>query len=245
MRPSNQRDGLPGFNPSIRLLIAEDTVMGCQLLRDGLKRARIGLREIHLAATSSQILDLCSAHSIDVALISEDLQDGVQKGLETIDLLRGNHPSVRSVLLVRRIRPEVTLGAFRNGAKGVFSRKDSIRSLGRCIAAVQRGQVWVNSEQLEVLLQALIESKPLQLKNFEGACLLTKREDQVAALVAEGLTNPEVAKRLGLSEHTVGNYLFKMYEKLGISSRVEFVLYIRGRRQQNQVITSETRPAAI
>jgi DNA-binding NarL/FixJ family response regulator len=99
---------------------------------------------------------------------------------------------------------------------------------------VQRGQVWANSEQLEVLLQALVDSKPLQLKNFEGACLLTKREDQVAALVAEGLTNREVATRLGLSEHTVSNYLFKMYEKLGISSRVEFVLYIFRRRQQKQ-----------
>jgi len=252
MRASDERDGLPILNSPIRLLIAEDTVMGCQLLRDGLKRARIGLREIHLAATSSQILNLCGTYSIDVALISEDLQDGAQKGLESIDLLRGSHPSVRSVLLVRRIRPEVTLGAFRNGAKGVFCRKESIRSLGRCIAAVQRGQVWANSEQLEVLLQALVDSKPLQLKNFEGACLLTKREDQVAALVAEGLTNREVAKRLGLSEHTVSNYLFKMYEKLGISSRVEFVLYIFRRRQLHQTtgqpvdtITSETRPATI
>jgi len=252
MHALDQSDGSPGLNSPIRLLIAEDTVMGCQLLRDGLKRARLGLREIHLAVGSSQILELCASYSIDVALISEDLQDGAQKGLEIIEVLRGNHASVRSVLLVRRIRPEVTLAAFRNGAKGVFCRKDSIRSLGRCIAAVRRGQVWANSEQLEVLLQALIDSKPIQLKNFDGACLLTKREDQVAALVAEGLTNREIAKRLELSEHTISNYLFKMYEKLGISSRVEFVLYICGRRQQSQAtlqprdaVTRETRRTTI
>ena len=62
--------------------------------------------------------------------------------------------------------------------------------------------------------------------------LLTKREDEVAGLVAEGLTNKEIAKRLSLSEHTVSNYLFRIYEKIGISSRVEFVLYVFDRREQ-------------
>ncbi len=208
--------------------------MGCQLLKDGLKRTRIGLGEIHSAVSSPQVVELCVQHPIDVALISEDLQDGASKGLETIELLRRTYPTVRCVLLVRKMRRELTLEAFRNGAKGVFCRKEAIKLLGKCILAVHRGQVWIDSEQLEVILQALVESKPVKVINLKGASLLTKREDQVAALVAEGLTNREIAKRLGLSEHTVGNYLFKMYDKLGLSSRIEFVLYIFGRRQQNQ-----------
>jgi len=61
--------------------------------------------------------------------------------------------------------------------------------------------------------------------------LLAKREDEVASLVAEGLSNRDIAERLGLSEHTVSNYLFRIYEKLGISGRVELVLYILKQRQ--------------
>ena len=224
--PSSQRREEPSSrNSPVRILIAEDTAMGCQLLMDGLKRARLGFIEIYSAATSSHIVDLCAQRTIDVALISEDLQDGTSKGLEAVGLLRRTRPNVRCVLLAKRMHRELTLDAFRNGAKGVFCRKEEIKLLGKCTLAVHRGQVWVDSEQLEVILQALVDSRPVKVTNLKGGHLLTKREDQVGALVAEGLTNREIAKRLSLSEHTISNYLFKMYEKLGLSSRVEFVLY--------------------
>jgi len=74
------------------------------------------------------------------------------------------------------------------------------------------------------------------MRNLPSACVLTNREEQVARLVADGLTNRQVAKKLGLSEHTVGNFLFRIYERLGISSRVQFVLYMFNRRQQNHVV---------
>ena len=67
--------------------------------------------------------------------------------------------------------------------------------------------------------------------------MLAKRENEVANLVSEGLTNREIAQKLGLSEHTVSNYLFRIYEKLGISSRVELVLYVL--RQRRQVLGLE------
>ena len=208
--------------------------MGCQLLRDTLKRSRLGLAGVHCAVTSSQIANLTKEHPIDVALISEDLQDGAYKGVQAVEHLRATHHHIRSIVLVRDLRPELTLDAFRNGAKGVFCRKEPIEALGKCIRAVHKGQIWVGSEQLEMLLRALIEAKPMRVTNFQGTALLTKREEEVAALVAEGLTNREVAEKLGLSEHTVSNYLFKIYEKLGISRRVEFVLYCFSRRQQSQ-----------
>ncbi|MGB9434115.1 MAG: response regulator transcription factor [Candidatus Acidiferrum sp.] len=106
--------------------------------------------------------------------------------------------------------------------------------MSKCIQAVHGGQIWADSEQMEVILQALVEVKPMRVTNLRGTCLLTKREEQVATQVADGLTNREVAKQLGLSEHTVSNYLFKIYEKLGVSNRVEFVLYMYDRRLQNQ-----------
>jgi len=60
---------------------------------------------------------------------------------------------------------------------------------------------------------------------------LSKREEEIARFVASGLSNSEVAQRLSLSRHTVKNYLFRVYEKLGISTRIELVLYVLSRYQ--------------
>jgi DNA-binding NarL/FixJ family response regulator len=61
--------------------------------------------------------------------------------------------------------------------------------------------------------------------NSRGHQLLTPREEQVVALVAEGLSNRDTARELNLSEHTIKKYMFRIFDKLGISSRVELVLY--------------------
>ena len=65
----------------------------------------------------------------------------------------------------------------------------------------------------------------LRVVNAHGDNLLTPREEQVVALVAEGLANREIAQELALSEHTVKKYMFRIFDKLGIGTRVELVLY--------------------
>ena len=70
--------------------------------------------------------------------------------------------------------------------------------------------------------------------NPRGQTLLTKWEGRVVNLVVDGLSNRETAQKLGLTEHTVSNYLFRIYEKLGISTRVELVLYALRQKQQGK-----------
>jgi DNA-binding NarL/FixJ family response regulator len=100
-----------------------------------------------------------------------------------------------------------------------------VRLLGKCIQRVAGGQIWANSEQLSYLLDLVSEVPSLPVFNSNGNQLLTPREEQVVALVAEGLANREVAIQLQLSEHTIKKYLFRIFDKLGISTRVELVLY--------------------
>jgi len=90
---------------------------------------------------------------------------------------------------------------------------------------VADGQVWANSEQLRFLLDLVAEAPSLSVLNSRGQKLLTPREEQVVALVAEGLSNRNIARELDLSEHTVKKYLFRIFDKVGISTRVELVLY--------------------
>lgn len=80
-------------------------------------------------------------------------------------------------------------------------------------------------EQLNYILEMISEVPSMRVLNSNGQNLLTPREEQVVALVAEGLGNRQIAIELNLSEHTVKKYLFRIFEKLGISTRVELVLY--------------------
>jgi DNA-binding NarL/FixJ family response regulator len=96
--------------------------------------------------------------------------------------------------------------------------------LAKCIQCVASGQVWASSSELHYVLEALSESGVPAGLNFDGG-LLSARETDVVRCVTEGLTNREIAQRLSLTEHTVKNYLFRIFDKLGVSSRVEVVLY--------------------
>jgi DNA-binding CsgD family transcriptional regulator len=87
--------------------------------------------------------------------------------------------------------------------------------------------VWASSGELHFLLNALAQPTFANFRN-NANCPLSAREVDVVRCVAEGLTNREIAQRLKLTEHTVKNYLFRIFDKLGVSSRVEVVLYAFG-----------------
>jgi DNA-binding CsgD family transcriptional regulator len=138
--------------------------------------------------------------------------------------LRTIRTETRAVVLLDVREREQVIEAFRAGAKGAFCRADSMKSLFKCIRCVHSGQIWATSDELRFVLEALAESPPARAMQ-RGIAELTKREQDVVDAVAEGLSNREIAARLRLSEHTVKNYLFRIFEKLGVSNRVEVAFY--------------------
>lgn len=229
---SLQHKSPPVRSARINILVADGTRMGCQLLKNALTRSSARFRVVDCATNRAEIIKSLSSREVDVALVSEDLDDGPLVGFQILSELRGAYPKTRLILLLKSGSEDLVVDAFRGGAKGVFCKSEPIQALRKSIQAVHKGQVWANSHQLHLILEALVSASPLRAKNAPKPALLAKREDEVAGLVAEGLSNREIAERLGLSEHTVSNYLFRMYEKLGISGRVELVLYILKQHQQ-------------
>ena len=148
--------------------------------------------------------------------------------------LQDSHPQTRFVLLCKSLNNDLVVDAFRAGAMGVFCRTESFVRLCKCIRVVHQGQVWASSDQLRLMLGALKKASPLRMTSANGPNRLAKREAQVVDLVAEGLTNRDIALKLGITEHTVSNYLFRIYNKLGISSRVELVLYVMKHREDGR-----------
>ena len=91
---------------------------------------------------------------------------------------------------------------------------------------VNSGQIWAGTAELQIILQAMAKRTHFEPVSASGIKLLTAREAEVTALVAEGFRNREISARLNLSAHTVKNYLYRVYEKLGISSRVELTTHV-------------------
>ncbi len=223
-RPSPANQG-----KAVTLVIADATLMGCRLLADSLKSS--GVEVVGSATDSRRLVQLVEEFIPDVSLVNATLQDGPTAGLKVLSDIHTRQPQVRIVALLDRSEPELVVEAFRAGAKGVFSRNQSdLHALRRCIQTVCRGQVWANSTELGYIMDALTRTSPLQVLDANGVSLLTKREEEVVRLVAEGLGNREIAAELNLSEHTIKNYLFRIFEKLGISTRVELVLHAMGDR---------------
>jgi DNA-binding NarL/FixJ family response regulator len=217
----------PPSTPSvgISVLIADSNRMQAQLLTSALRRRSefkistcpIDATSILRAVTASpaKVVVISLNHSIDVA--------GQMAALRQVHL---SQPAVAKVLLVESYDRELVVNAFRSGARGIFCIDNThFRMLCRCIQQVADGQVWANTEQLRFLLDLISEAPSLSVLNSRGQKLLTPREEQVVALVAEGLSNRNIARELDLSEHTVKKYLFRIFDKVGISTRVELVLY--------------------
>jgi len=163
-----------------------------------------------------------------------------EREMSTIRSLHLTHPEIAEVLLLDNSDRDTVLNAFRSGVRGLFSFGDSLRLLCKCIQCVHRGEIWASNQHLEYLVEAVTQVPSLRVMNSHGINLLTPREEQVVALVADGLSNRGVARELGLSEHTVKKYLFRIFDKLGVSTRVELVLYAvtRGATRQAEWIPS-------
>jgi DNA-binding NarL/FixJ family response regulator len=210
--------------------------MGSQLLADTIQRHN-GFRVVGSATTSSDVISGISKLQPDIAVISSRLQDGAFTGVQVLRELRTLQTRPRVIMLLDDDQSELVVESFRNGARGIFCRTEVTTQLRKCILCVYKGQIWVNNAQLERIVEALMQAPAPMLAKIAA---LSKREEEIARLVASGLSNGEVAQRLSLSRHTVKNYLFRVYEKLGISTRIELVLYILSHYQgteseQNQV----------
>ncbi len=209
-----------------RVLAADSTSMSTQLLVDALARDA-QFQMIEAASNGTTLLQLAKRERPHVVVLSAKLGENSGSGFDLVRELRGLSPAPRVIVLLDASDRTAVIEAFRAGAQGVFCRTEPFRLLAKCIQCVHAGQVWASSSQLQFVLEAL--AKPM-LANFtrNGESLLSAREMDVVRCVAEGLTNREIAQRLTLTEHTIKNYLFRIFDKLGVSSRVEVVLYALG-----------------
>jgi len=221
------------------VLAADSTSMNTQLLVEALSRDP-QLRMIESPSSPQAILQFVKQERPQIAVVSAKIGENHGGGFELVREICAQSPTTRVVVLLDSSERNAVVQAFRAGARGVFCRTEPVRLLGKCIQCVYQGQVWANSAQLQHILEALNQPTLATFQN-NGLSVLSARETDVVRCLAEGLTNREIAQRLKLTEHTVKNYLFRIFDKLGVSSRVEVVLYALGNGVQRTITSIPNR----
>ena len=216
---------------SVQVLVADSNQTQSQLLASALRRQGT-FRVARCHASLSECLSVLEAEPADVMLLADGLLEDRPRLYE---LIRGVHsacPSMAIVLLLDNYDREMVVNSLRAGARGLFCLASlPFKTLCRCITSVHQGQYWTNTEQMRYIIDAISVGLSARLINSRGDVMLTPREDQTVNLVAEGLNNREIALALEVKENTVKKSLLHIYDKLGVSNRVELVLYAISHRE--------------
>ena len=219
---------------SVSVVIADADVMSAHLLAVELARGRQDISVVGVSNDSVEAIRELEKRQPDIALINTHLRDGQMTGYRVLQSLPVNCPKTAAIMMIPVCDRELVVDAFRGGARGIFYRIPALKLLSKCIRTVHGGQIWASNQDLIFLLGFLAQLKPLRVvKAGGGMRLLTPREAEVVHHLAEGMSTRELSQKVGVTEHTIRNYLSNIYDKLGVSSRVELALYATAREDMS------------
>lgn len=205
----------------IRVLIADDHV----IFRDGLHRLleeNEAFTVVGEASNGADAVKRVAELSPDILLL--DLAMPTMDGLQALQELRDLGSPVRSILLTAAIDPDETVKALQLGARGVILKQSETHLLYKCLHEVMKDQLWVGHERVKDIVHHL-RAALREPGSPPPASRLTKRELQIIAAIVDGAGNKDIGRQLGLSEQTVKNHLTHIFDKVGVSSRLELALY--------------------
>jgi DNA-binding NarL/FixJ family response regulator len=179
-----------------------------------------------VAIQPNKLLEMLVNAQVDLVVISVDVTSSPISSFDLANAVHLAHPNIYVVMLLKEATHELVINAFRSGARGVFSRQRDMAEFLDCIQHVARGFIWAGKRETSMLLEAFSCIPAPNLLFRKDSPGLTERELQVVKCAAKGMTNKTIAIELRLSEHTVKNYLFRAFEKLGASKRVELLFYL-------------------
>ena len=179
-----------------------------------------------IAIQSADLMRTLSANEVDLVVIGAEFNSNAGSGFDLAQSVCDAYPDMGVVILLNQTTHESVINAFQSGARGVFSREQPMNEFLDCVEHVRKGYIWAGRQETKSLLEALRHIPSPNLITARDSPTLTARELQVVQYAAKGKTNKTIANDLGLSEHTVKNYLFRAFEKLGVSSRVELLFYL-------------------
>ena len=210
---------------SIRIFIVDDQTIFCQSLIAVLGLQK-DLQVVGHAGSVSEARSVLSKSSADILLL--DLKLPGQNGLDLLRDLPGLSPQTKAIVIAGVEVEEEIVHAMRMGARGFLVKHCPTELFLKCIRKVYGGEIWLNGKMTEAVLVAL-SGKPGNNQPPEKNDV-SRRELEVIQLVIQGYKNRDIGAKLFISEKTVKNHLSAIFNKLGVSDRLELTLYVFEKR---------------
>jgi DNA-binding NarL/FixJ family response regulator len=208
---------------AIRIVVADDH----PVVRFGVKNiltADLGFDVIGEAEDGDVAITETLDKEPDILLL--DLQMPRLPGLEAMRAIMSRSPRVKIVLLTSQITTQQIIEALQIGARGIVLKDSVAGELSEALRAVIGGDYWIGGERVVNLLKALHElmqkAAAVPEKKTYG---LTPRELEVVTCIVEGCSNKDIARQFTISEETVKRHLSNVFDKTGVSTRLELALF--------------------
>jgi len=201
------------------------------ILADSQAIYRVGIRKIfaleddlRVVAQADSMENLRAAierYPTDVVLLEGGLLTGTQNAIP--DLLR-QAPDVKLIVQAVGADENQTVDLYRRGVRGIISRSISPDLLVRCVRRIAAGETWIDNQSVSWVIEAY-RAQAAALVNPRTQPKLSPKEMAIITCITQGKRNKEIAFQLGTTEQVIKNYLRKIYDKLGVSDRLELALY--------------------
>jgi DNA-binding NarL/FixJ family response regulator len=207
------------------VLVADDEPLILAGIRTVLESAA-DLQIVAEAGNGRAAVEEAIRHRADVALI--DINMPMVDGLSAIEELRRRAPAVRAVVLTSFGDEPNVLRALQSGTAGFVLKNCMPEELIRAVRAARDGEAYLSPAVTRTVLGLVTSAEPQRRRAAaERLAALTPRESDVVNLVAEGMSNAEIGRRLHMSETTIKTYMSRILAKLGCSNRVQAALLVR------------------
>jgi len=217
------------------------------ILADSQAIYRVGIRkifavedDIRVVAQADSLENLKSAierFPTDVVLLEGALLGGNANAV--VDLLR-IAPQIKLIVQAASVDESYTVELYKRGVRGIITRSISPDLLVRCVRRISAGETWIDNQSVNWVIEAY-RAQAASLVNPRTQPRLSPKEMAIIACITQGKRNKEIAYQLGTTEQVIKNYLRKIYDKLGVSDRLELALYCL----HNKIIHSDADEEAV
>jgi DNA-binding NarL/FixJ family response regulator len=206
--------------PTIRVILADTQA----IYRVGTKKIfalEDDIRVVAQAENLGQVLAAVAKFPADVLLFEAAISPNSP---EAIGEVLKRSPHVKVIVLSPESDEDTTVEYFRRGVRGLLPRNIAPEMLVKCVRKVFAGETWIDNQSVNWVIEAY-RAQAAQLTSPRPKTKLSDKELLIISCVTQGMRNKEIASEIGTTEQVVKNYLRKVYDKLGVSDRLELALY--------------------
>ncbi len=209
-----------GSGAAIRIVLADSQA----IYRVGMRKVFALEDDIRVVAQAETLAHLFAAlqrFPTDVVVLEGQLISGT---IDAIPELVRRAPEAKLIVQVTESDESNTVELYRRGVRGVVPRSISPDLLIKCVRKIADGETWIDNQSISWVIDAY-RSQATNLTNPKTQPKLSKKELAIISCITRGMRNKEIAYQVGTTEQVIKNYLRKVYDKLGVSDRLELALY--------------------